>query len=120
MPKLQALYDEWHDKGLEIYAIGNDFEPEPWLEFVREKGIGDWIHVSDNPRINATDSATALIMAGVTTLQSLNFRTTFDVYATPKMFLLDRDKKVIAKQVGAEQIGEILAREQEAAAMKKP
>ena len=112
MPKLQALYDEWHDKGLEIYAIGNDFEPEPWLDFVREKAIGDWIHVSDNPEINATDSATALIMAGVTTLKSLNFRTTFDVYATPKMFLLDRNKKVIAKQVGAEQIAEILAREE--------
>ena len=41
MPKLQKLYDEWHDKGLEIYAIGNDFEPEPWLEFVREKDIRD-------------------------------------------------------------------------------
>ena len=72
--------------------------------------------MSDNPQINATDSATALIMAGVTTLKSLNFRTTFDVYATPKMFLLDRDKKVIAKQVGAEQIGEILAREEAEAA----
>lgn len=112
MPKLQALYEEWHDKGLEIFAIGNDFEPEPWLEFVREKDIGDWIHVSDNPEINASDSATALIVKGVTTLKSLNFRTTFDVYATPKMFLLDEDKRVIAKQVGAEQISEILAREE--------
>ena len=110
MPKLEELYAEWHPKGLEIYAIGNDFEPEPWLKFLRTKDIGDWIHVSDNPEINAADSATALIMAGVTTLQSLNFRTTFDVYATPKMFLLDRDKKVIAKQVGAEQISEILMR----------
>ena len=97
----------------------DDFEPEPWLEFVREKNIGDWIHVSDNPEINASDSATALIMAGVTTLKSLNFRTTFDVYATPKMFLLDRDKRVIAKQVGAEQIADILAREEEAAAAQK-
>ena len=111
MPKLQKLYEEWHPKGLEIYAIGNDFEPEPWLKFLREKDISDWIHVSDNPQINASDSATALIMNGVTTLQSLNFRTTFDVFATPKMFLLDKDKKVIAKQVGAEQIGGILARE---------
>ena len=119
MPKLEALYEEWHDKGLEIYAIGNDFEPEPWLEYVREKNIGDWIHVSDNPQINASDSATALIMAGVTTLKSLNFRTTFDVYATPKMFLLDRNKRVIAKQVGAEQIADILAREEEAAAAEQ-
>lgn len=118
IPKLEELYNEWHPKGLEIFAIGNDFEPEPWLKFVREKNIGDWIHVSDNPQINAADSATALIMKGVTTLQSLNFRTTFDVYATPKMFLLDRDKKVIAKQVGAEQIGEILARMEAEKAMK--
>ena len=85
---------------------------------MREKDIQDWIHVSDNPQINAADSATALIMAGVTTLQSLNFRTTFDVYATPKMFLLDADKKVIAKQVGAEQIEDILSRE-EAGQMRK-
>lgn len=112
MPKLQELYDKWHDKGLEIYAIGNDFEPEPWLKYVRENDIQDWIHVSDNPEVNAADSATSLIMAGVTTLQSLNFRTTFDVYATPKMFLLDADKRVMAKQVGAEQIDEILSREE--------
>lgn len=112
MPKLEQLYADWHEKGLEIYAIGNDFEPEPWLKFVREKNLNDWIHVSDNPQVNATDSATALIVSGITTLQSLNFRTTFDVYATPKMFLLDRDKRIIAKQVGAEQIGEILAREE--------
>lgn len=118
MPKLMELYEEWHPKGLEIYAIGNDFEPEPWLDYVRKKDIKDWIHVSDNPQINASDSATALIMAGVTTLQSLNFRTTFDVYATPKMFLLDRDKKVIAKQVGAEQIREILMRAEEENGMK--
>ena len=32
------------------------------------------------------------------------------------MFLLDQDEKVIAKQVGAEQIGEILAREEAEAA----
>ena len=112
MPKLQELYEKWHDKGLEIYAIGNDFEPEPWLKYVREKDIQDWIHVSDNPEINAADSATSLIMSGVTTLKSLNFRTTFDVYATPKMFLLDADKRVMAKQVGAEQIDEILSREE--------
>ena len=114
MPKLERIYEAWKPKGLEIFAIGNDFEPEPWLKFLREKEISDWIHVSDNPLINAADSATALIMAGTTTLQSLNFRTTFDVYATPKMFLLDKDKRVIAKQVGAEQIGEILARETQA------
>ena len=42
-------------------------------------------------------------------MESLNFRTTFDVYATPKMFLLDEDKNIVAKQVGAVQLAEILS-----------
>ena len=109
MPKLERIYDEWHERGLEIFAIGNDFEPEPWQEYIREKAFTKWINVSDNPLINAQDSATALIYGGVTNLESLNFRTTFDVYATPKMFLLDQDKNILAKQVGAVQLAEILS-----------
>ncbi len=110
MPKLKDLYEEWKPQGLEIFAIGNDFETEPWLKFIKDKKIGDWINVSDNPAVNQSDSATKLIYSGVTTLPSLNFRSTFDVFSTPKMFLLDADKKIIAKQLGAEQIAELLAR----------
>ena len=113
LPTYKELYKEWHPKGLEIYAIGNDFEPEPWQEFVEEQEYTDWINVSDNPLINAQDSASALIYGGVTTLKSLNFRTTFDVFATPKVFLLDKNKKIIGKQIGAEQMGDILGRLEE-------
>ena len=113
LPKYKELYKEWHLKGLEIYAIGNDFEPEPWQEFVEEQEYTDWINVSDNPLINAQDSASTLIYGGVTTLKSLNFRTTFDVFATPKVFLLDKNKKIIGKQIGAEQMGDILSRLEE-------
>ncbi|WP_306643875.1 TlpA family protein disulfide reductase [Sanyastnella coralliicola] len=110
MPKLQELSEEWSDKGLKVFAIGNDFETEPWVEFIRDKELDGWYHVSDNPAINATDSATKLISSGITTLLSLNFRSTFDVFSTPKVFLLDEDKRVIAKQLSAEQIGELLKR----------
>jgi hypothetical protein len=72
--------------------------------------LADWTHVTDNPQVNQQDSAMKLLSARVTNLQSLNFRTTFDVFATPKLFLLDADKRVIAKQIGAEQLAEILAR----------
>ena len=109
MPKLERIYDEWKSRGLEIFAIGNDFEPEPWQEYIREKGLTEWVNVSDNPLINAQDSATALIYGGITNIESLNFRTTFDVYATPKMLLLDKDKNILAKQVGAVQLAEILS-----------
>lgn len=110
MPLLKALYDKWHDLGVEVFSIGNDFETAPWIDFLEEKELTDWINVSDNPEINATDSATVLVHQGVTNLLSLNFRKTFDVFATPKLFLLDRDKVIVAKQIGAEQLGEILQR----------
>lgn len=113
LPKYKELYKEWHSKGLEIFAIGNDFEPEPWKKFVEKNEYTDWINVSDNPLINAQDSASTLIYSGVTTLKSLNFRTTFDVFATPKVFLLDKNKKIVAKQIGADQLGDILGRLEE-------
>lgn len=113
LPVIQKIYEEWNDKGLEIYAVGNDFETEPWLEYLNNSEYKDWIHVSDNPQINAQDSAMALIYGGVTDILSLNFRTTFDIYATPKLFLLDEDKSIIAKQIGASQLAEILHRLEE-------
>jgi len=110
LPKYKELYEEWKGKGLEIFAIGNDFDPAPWVEFVTENDYDDWVNVSDNPLINAQDSASALIYGGVTTLKSLNFRTTFDVFATPKVFLLDQDKRIVAKQIGADQMLDLLGR----------
>ncbi|MDE0980153.1 MAG: DUF5106 domain-containing protein [Flavobacteriales bacterium] len=110
LPQFKELYERWNEKGLEIYAIGNDFDPEPWQDYVRDKEYTDWINVSDNPLINAQDSAMVLIQTRQTTLKSLNFRTTFDVFATPKIFLLDRDKRIVAKQISAEQLEDILNR----------
>ena len=68
--------------------------------------------MSDNPFINNQDSALALIYSGTTDLLSLNFRTTFDVFSTPKLFLLDSEKKIIAKQLGALQVAEIIYRKE--------
>ena len=53
-----------------------------------------------------------LIYSGTTDLLSLNFRTTFDVFSTPKLFLLDEDKKILAKQLGALQVAEIIYRKE--------
>jgi len=113
LPKYKNLYDTWKDKGLEIFAIGNDFDPEPWIDYVKENSYDDWVNVSDNPLVNAQDSASALIYSGITTLKSLNFRTTFDVFATPKVFLLDEDKNILAKQIGADQMLDLLGRLEE-------
>ena len=115
MPKLERIYETWKPRGLEIFAIGNDFEPEPWKEYVKEKaspaGSMSATTHSSTPRTAPPPSSTA-----ASQFLSLNFRTTFDVYATPKMLLLDEDKNIIA-QVGATQLAEILSNLK---ALKKP
>jgi len=109
MPKLHDFYKRWKSKGVEIYAIGNDFENKEWKETI-DKEKYEWINVSDNPQINKADSARTLILKGITTLESLNFRKTYDITSTPKIYVLDKDKTIIAKQLNTEQIEELLVR----------
>lgn len=107
VPKLLDLYHNWKDKGLVVYAVGNELENDKWVEFIKEKGL-DWINVSDTPEIMKQDSASKLVYGGITTLGSLNYRKTWDVNSTPKVFLMDKDYKIIAKQLSAEQLDELL------------
>jgi hypothetical protein len=43
-----------------------------------------------------------------TTLESLNYQATYDIYSTPKVFILDKDKKIIAKSLSMSQIEDLL------------
>ncbi len=104
MPKLKEIYDQWKDKGLKVVGVNNELENDDWKEFLLEKDL-DWINISDNPEINNSDSARTLILEGVTTLNSLNFRSIYDVSSTPKIYLLDKNKEIIAKQLSSEQLG---------------
>ena len=109
IPKLLDLYHKWKDKGLVVYAIGNDLENDKWSMFVQENNL-DWINASDTPEIMKQDSASKLIWGGVTTLQSLNYRTTWDVNSTPKVYLMDKDFRIVAKQLSSEQLDELITR----------
>jgi thiol-disulfide isomerase/thioredoxin len=45
-----------------------------------------------------------LLGTGTTTIGSLNYSQTYDVYSTPKLLILDKDRKIIAKQLGPNQL----------------
>ena len=47
-----------------------------------------------------------------TTLESLNYQQTYDIFATPKVFVLDKDKKIIAKGITISQLEDLLDRRQ--------
>jgi thiol-disulfide isomerase/thioredoxin len=60
-----------------------------WRKFIIEKKLTDFIHVYDPVHLN-------------------NLKERFDIYSTPVIYILDKDKKIKAKRLGAEQVVEML------------
>jgi len=91
VPKLHKVYQELKKEGvdIEVMAIYTQVDRKPWEEFIKEKEIGDWINVYDK-------------------YQFTNFRNLYDVYATPTIYVLDKDKKIIAKRIVSEQIKNLI------------
>ncbi|MEZ4722210.1 MAG: TlpA disulfide reductase family protein [Flavobacteriales bacterium] len=104
-PKLKEFYEQYHSKGVEVFAIGTEFETKDWKKYIKKNEL-PWINVSDNPEIN--ENAHELIRQRKTTLESLNFRDTYDIFSTPKVFLLDENKKIIATKLMPEQLGDFI------------
>jgi hypothetical protein len=109
---IQMAEDELDANG-SLFCLGdivhNNMEVDKWKKFVRDENL-EFKNVSRNQFIMTQDSATKLIYGGKTTLQSLNFHQYWDVNSTPKVYLMDKDKKIIAKSLGAEQLEDLLNR----------
>jgi thiol-disulfide isomerase/thioredoxin len=114
-PKLETLYQKkLKARNVEIFAIGkatgNDFNL--WKKFIRENNL-NFINVGLTQSLYeiATKDPLAVIPK-YTTLESLNYHDTYDIYATPRMFVLDKDKKIVAKQLTISQLEDFLDRMQ--------
>lgn len=88
-PKLKKVYDEYKDKGVEVFAVGNEYENEEWKEFIIEHDL-NWINGSDGGDFKS------------------NFRTLYDVYSTPQTYLLDENKKILSKKMSIESLEKML------------
>ena len=109
-PKLQTLYDEkFKEYGVEIYAVGkatgSDFEA--WKKFIRDNGL-TFINVGLTKNIYNDAMKDPRPLLEHTTLQSLNYSDTYDIYSTPRIFILDKDKKIVAKQLSIAQLEAII------------
>lgn len=90
-PILVDLYSRMKDKGVEVFAVNTEPEREKWLAYVDENNYS-WINVNDP-------------------YNRSGFRDKYDIWATPLIFLLDKDKKIIAKKITVEQTEEIINHE---------
>lgn len=109
-PILTERFTEYQDKGVIIIAVSGSDEKD-WPKFIEKKGLDKkGIYNLTAPQRVYEDSeyATELILSGKTDYKSLNYRNTYDVFSTPKVFLLDEKKEIVAKQVGVEQVFDII------------
>ena len=90
-PKLARFYQEWKDKGVEVFAIALDTEDNEWKDFIARNGM-NWINVFDP------------------TNRSIYGKYWVDI--TPEIYVLNPERKIIGKNLKVYQIEEIIRRDQ--------
>jgi hypothetical protein len=82
-------FDSSTSKGVQFCAIAVDNSPDAWLKFIREYGIQQWVN-------------------GYDFTFRTNYRKQFDVLKTPTVYVLDKDKRILARALPAEQVGDFI------------
>lgn len=112
MPGIYETYvKELKPLGVEVYAVAkatDDALWRDWKKFIRENGL-NWVNVGLTKNVfeEAKQNARKFIPQ-YTTIESLNYADTYDVYSTPKVFVVDGDRKFVGKQLSAEQIVDLV------------
>lgn len=79
-PRLRDFYNKNKEKlNLEVFAVSSDQDLERWKKYIRDQKL-NWINVGGNTA-------------------NIDFFKIYDLYSTPVMFLLDKDKKILAKRI---------------------
>lgn len=114
-PKLQKLYEEkLKARNVEVFgiskAIGEDFDK--WKKFIAKNKLS-FINVALTDKLfrEATEDARQFVPK-YTSLEALNFQETFDIASTPRVFILDKDKKIIGKGLSISQLEDFMDRVQ--------
>jgi thiol-disulfide isomerase/thioredoxin len=95
-PALAKLYPKYKGKNIPLVTVSINGAVNVWKEKLKEYGMDKTggIHLQDHARATGFDKL-------------------YDLRTTPRLFLLDKDKKIMAKQISVEQLEEILDRELE-------
>ncbi len=101
IPKLDSMYKaKWKNYGVAVYSV-NIYENEipAWKKFMQEKQLSpEWVQAYETK-----EAKTAGEKAGLP-----NYRQLYDIYKTPTIYLLDKDKHIIAKQLSLEQFDDLI------------
>ncbi len=103
IPRLDSLYRaSWQKHKVKIFAVltpdnKQDVKPE-WLKFIKDNNISSWAHVHKTKAMEDADYAA----------QRPGFRQLYDITSTPTLYLLDKEKRIIAKKLTLLQLNDLL------------
>lgn len=78
VPEIAKLYDKQMEKKIEVLAVSLDEKRGEWIKFIKDNNL-NWLNVSDLKGWNGKAAKN------------------YYIYATPTMFLIDKNRKIIAK-----------------------
>ncbi len=84
-PKLKAWYDKARNESVEVFAICTQNDRAKWEKYIQDNKL-DWINGWDPQR-------------------TTNYDYYYNVTSTPGIYILDKNKKIIAKKLSVENIG---------------
>ncbi|HAM11521.1 MAG: hypothetical protein A2X05_14560 [Bacteroidetes bacterium GWE2_41_25] len=87
-PKLKEFYEKAKIDNIEIFAVCTTADKEKWAKYIDENKL-TWINGWDPKR-------------------GSHFDYYFNVQSTPMVYILDKDKKIIAKKLSVENIGSFI------------
>ncbi len=95
VPRLDSIYEaKWKARGVAVFSVNtNENTFSDWKQFIKDNRLNNWYH-----GWQSKDERVAEDKAG-----RPNFRQLFDIYQTPTMYLLDKDKRIIAKKLSIDQ-----------------
>ena len=101
VPKVDSLYEQkWKAEGVKIFAMAKetDGNKNDWMNFIRQHHLGEWYNV-----YYSKADEKLRVDAGIPGYSQL-----YDVLSFPTLYLLDKDKRIVAKKLSFDQIDEVL------------
>jgi thiol-disulfide isomerase/thioredoxin len=102
MPRVDSFYtNNWKKLGVQVIGVNtNAKELAAWKQFITEQHFDTgWTHIYQTE---------AALNAEINAGKATTIRQLYDVFKTPTFYLLDKDKKIIAKNLTVDQFHDFL------------
>jgi len=87
-PKLKAFYDKAKTQGIEVFSVCTTSDKAKWEKYIEDNNL-DWINGWDPER-------------------RTNYGFYYNIESTPTIYILDKEKIIIAKKLGVDDIGSFI------------